>query len=107
MQRYCREVHQWINPRHPGRRREGGSTVDAIGLPWKEGQPCQQIFRSSGWQGYSRVYATIEASSPPRVEDPEKRQAAMHTYLDRLFTDVEIAKQRYSETHVYRSEANV
>jgi hypothetical protein len=30
----------------------------------------------------------------------------MHTYLDRLFTDVEIAKQRHSETHVHRSEAN-
>lgn len=61
---HCKGQHGWVN-----NQKQGGDArkkqKQATNRLWSENQPCQRVFRSSGWP----AYVALEATSCPRDAD--------------------------------------
>lgn len=97
MQRHCRTVHGWKNPR-----RRGKPTGDTNrSTMWDKDQPYQQFFRTGSWQKCFAVKVVPEPSQEPTVNAID----TANSWMDGLFEAFKTAQEK-EITERCRYEAN-
>lgn len=92
MQKHCKDKHAWINKQTRGgdMRQKSRHTSNRL---WKDGQPCQRLFRAVGWPAYIAIEARanslqaegiseIVKANLQRAEEEQEAAAAQELIKD-------------------------
>ena len=65
IQRHCRVVHQWVNPRKTSRPRKDEIEQQERQKPWREGVSYQRFFEYAQWKRFFEVQSQVQETNDP------------------------------------------